>query len=94
MLFDKGYYSQGAYFFNLDALDERRAESIMSQQQTVRSMLTSSDIARLPVSERVGLAIQAADAATAMSRIREAEQVGIQQVWMTQSAGTLDTHKE
>jgi len=54
-------------------------------------MLTSSDIARLLVRERVGLAIQAADAATAISRIRKAEQTGIQQVWMTQSVGMLDT---
>lgn len=63
----------------------------MSQQETVRSMLTSADVAQLPVRERVGLAIQAADAATTISRIREAEQAGIQQVWMTQSMGMLDT---
>jgi F420-dependent oxidoreductase-like protein len=54
-------------------------------------MLTSSDVAQLPVRERVGLAIQAADAATVISRIREAEQAGIQQIWMTQSVGMLDT---
>ena len=63
----------------------------MSQEENVRAMLTSSDIAQLPVRERVGLAIQAADVATAISRIREAEQAGIQQVWMTQSMGMLDT---
>src|SRR5579859_2711268 len=63
----------------------------MSQHETIPSMLTSSDIARLPLRERVGLAIQAADAATAISRIREAEHAGVQQVWMTQSVGMLDT---
>lgn len=63
----------------------------MSQQETTRSMLTSADVARLPERERVGLAIQAADAASTMSRIREAEQAGIRQVWMTQSVGMLDT---
>ncbi len=63
----------------------------MSQHENIRSMLTSSDIARLPLRERVGLTIQAADAATAISRIREAEQAGIRQVWMTQSMGMLDT---
>lgn len=63
----------------------------MSQQETVHSMLTSSDSTRLPLRARVGLAIQAADAATVISRIREAEQAGIQQVWMTQSMGMLDT---
>jgi F420-dependent oxidoreductase-like protein len=54
-------------------------------------MFTSSDIAQLPSRDRVGLAIQAADTPTTMSRIREAEQAGIRQVWMTQSAGMLDT---
>jgi F420-dependent oxidoreductase-like protein len=63
----------------------------MSQEENVRAMLTSADVAQLPVRERVGLAIQAADVVTAISRIREAEQVGIQQVWMTQSMGMLDT---
>jgi F420-dependent oxidoreductase-like protein len=63
----------------------------MSQQETVRSLLTSSDVTQLPLRKRVGLAIQAADVATAITRIREAEQAGIQQVWMTQSVGMLDT---
>jgi hypothetical protein len=63
----------------------------MSQQEPVRSMLTSSNIARLPLRERVGLTIQATDTSTAISRIREAEEAGIRQVWMTQSAGMLDT---
>jgi len=63
----------------------------MSQEENVRAMLTSADVAQLPVRERVGLAIQAADVVTTISRIREAEQVGIQQVWMTQSMGMLDT---
>ena len=39
----------------------------------------------------IGLVVQASDAATTIGRIREAEQAGIQQVWMTQSAGMLDT---
>ena len=63
----------------------------MSQQEPLHSMLTSSDIARLPLRERVGLAIQATDAATALSRILESEQAGVRQVWMTQSVGMLDT---
>jgi alkanesulfonate monooxygenase SsuD/methylene tetrahydromethanopterin reductase-like flavin-dependent oxidoreductase (luciferase family) len=63
----------------------------MSREENVRAMLTSSDVAQLPVRERVGLAIQSADVVSVISRIREAEQVGIQQVWMTQSLGMLDT---
>src|SRR5579864_2820316 len=63
----------------------------MSQQEPLHSMLTSSDITQLPLRERIGLAIQATDATTAISRIREAERAGIRQVWMTQSVGMLDT---
>lgn len=63
----------------------------MSQKENVRTILTSSDVSQLPVRDRVGLAIQAPDIATTISRIQEAEQAGVQQVWMTQSAGMLDT---
>src|SRR5713101_3960794 len=63
----------------------------MSQEETVRSILTSEDVSQLPVRDRVGLAIQATDVPTTISRIREAEHAGVQQVWMTQSAGMLDT---
>ena len=63
----------------------------MSQGENVRSMLTAAAISQLPIRDRVGLAIQAADVATTISRIREAEQAGVRQAWMTQSAGMLDT---
>ena len=63
----------------------------MSQHETTHSMLTSLDIAHLPLRERVGLAIQTTDAASAISRILESEQAGVRQVWMTQSVGMLDT---
>lgn len=63
----------------------------MTQQDSTHSFLTSSDISQRPLRARVGLAIQSADALTTVNRIREAEQAGVQQVWMTQSAGTLDT---
>ena len=62
----------------------------MSQEENVRSVRTSLDLARLPIRDRVGLAIQAPDVATAIARIREAEQAGVQQVWMT-SVGMMDT---
>src|SRR5205823_5087420 len=71
--------------------NERKAESAMSQEETVHSILTASEVSHLPLRDRVGLVVQAADAATAISRIREAEQGGVQQVWMTQSVGMLDT---
>src|SRR5438105_975646 len=63
----------------------------MSQEEKVRSILTSSDVSQLSMRERIGLAIQAPDVPTTISRIQEAEQVGVQQVWMTQSVGILDT---
>src|SRR6266487_5579261 len=71
--------------------NERRIESAMSQEEYVRSILTSEDVSNLPVRGRVGLVIQATDVATAITRIGEAEQAGVQQVWMTQSVGMLDT---
>jgi len=63
----------------------------MSQQETVRSMLTSADVAQLPIRDRIGLVIEARDVTTAITRIREAEYAGIRQAWMTQSVGMLDT---
>lgn len=63
----------------------------MSQEETVHSMLTASGMSQLPLRDRVGLNIQATDIATTIARIREAEQAGVRQVWMTQSAGMLDT---
>jgi len=63
----------------------------MSQEENVRSILTASDVSQLPIRDRVGLAIQAPDVAATISRIQEAEQAGVQQVWMTQSVGMLDT---
>ncbi len=63
----------------------------MSQEENGRSMLTASDVAQLPIRERVGLVIEARDVATALTKIREAEQAGVKQAWMTQSVGMLDT---
>ena len=63
----------------------------MAQEKNVRSMLSATDVAQLPLRDRVGLAIQAPDVATTISRIQEAEHAGVQQVWMTQSVGMLDT---
>ena len=53
----------------------------MSQEENVRSILASSAVSQLPIRDRVGLVIQATDVATAITRICEAEQAGVQQVW-------------
>jgi F420-dependent oxidoreductase-like protein len=63
----------------------------MSQENAVRSILTAEDVSNLPVRGRVGLVVEARDVTTAINKIREAEQAGVQQVWMTQSVGMLDT---
>jgi F420-dependent oxidoreductase-like protein len=63
----------------------------MTQEENVRSILTAEDVSKLPVRGRVGLVIEARDVETAIKKIREAEQAGVQQVWMTQSVGMLDT---
>jgi F420-dependent oxidoreductase-like protein len=63
----------------------------MTQEENVRSILTSEDVSSLPVHERVGFVIEARDVDTAISKIRQAEQAGVQQVWMTQSVGMMDT---
>ncbi len=63
----------------------------MNQEENVRTILTSEDVSHLPVRGRVGLVIEARDVDTAINKIRDAEQAGVQQVWMTQSAGMLDT---
>jgi F420-dependent oxidoreductase-like protein len=71
--------------------NERRIENAMAQEEHVRSILTSEDVSNLPVRGRVGLVIEARDVDTAINKIREAEQAGVQQVWMTQSVGMIDT---
>ena len=63
----------------------------MSQENTIHSVLKAEDVSTLPVRERVGLVIEARDVTAAINKIREAEQAGVQQIWMTQSVGMLDT---
>ncbi len=94
MLFDEGVLLRGTKPLACAMwilTNERKAESDMSQDETVRSILTSSDASQLPVRDRVGLVIQATDVATTITRIHEAEHAGVQQIWMTQSVGMLDT---
>ena len=76
MLFDEGVLLTGTKPLACAMwilANDRKAESTMSQEETVRSILTSSDVSQLPLRDRVGLVVQATDAATAISRIREAE---------------------
>ncbi len=94
ILFDKGYYLRGPKPLACALwilANERRAENVMSKEENVRSILTSADVSQLPLRGCVGLVIEARDVATAINRIREAEQVGVQQAWMTQSVGMVDT---
>lgn len=50
------------------------------------------NITKLPVRERVGLAIEASDTLSGIADVREAESAGVRQVWMTMGAfGGADT---
>jgi F420-dependent oxidoreductase-like protein len=63
----------------------------MSQKENIAPILTSSDVSRLPIRDRVGLVIEPGDVTTAIANIRDAEQAGVQQVWMTQGSAMIDT---
>ena len=63
----------------------------MSQKENVAPILTASDVSRLPIHDRVGLAIEPGDVTAAIANIRDAEQAGVQQVWMTQGPAMIDT---
>lgn len=53
---------------------------------------TSDSRSRQPIRERIGLNIEGKDAADAVKRIREAENAGVRQVWMTVGgAGRAET---
>jgi F420-dependent oxidoreductase-like protein len=59
--------------------------------QHTQQLLTSADVSRLPNRERLGLIIEAEDATSAIKKIREAEEAGVAQVWMTQPRSNTDT---
>ena len=57
----RGYYLQGPKPLACAMwilANERKAESVMSREENVRSILTSSEVSQLPVRDRVGLVIQ------------------------------------
>jgi alkanesulfonate monooxygenase SsuD/methylene tetrahydromethanopterin reductase-like flavin-dependent oxidoreductase (luciferase family) len=60
----------------------------MSQEEA-RHMLTSHEVSQRPIRERVGVWIEASNALDAITRIREAEQAGISQIW-SQNFGFAD----
>jgi F420-dependent oxidoreductase-like protein len=51
----------------------------------------SSAVAKMSLRDRIGMYIQATDTVDTISRIREAEQMGVQQIWLSsESAGCAD----
>jgi len=60
--------------------NERKAKRVLSQEETVLTILTSTHVSQLPICDRVGLVIEARDFNTAVTRIRETEHAGVQQV--------------
>jgi len=59
----------------------------MRQEGNAGQFFTAESVAKLPIRERVGLSIEASDASDALTRIHEAEDAGIRQVWMILSGG-------
>src|SRR6266700_1487423 len=61
------------------------------QDQQEKDLLTAEAVRERPVRERVGVSIEASDTTSALAWIREAEQAGVQQVWMVGAgAGSAD----
>lgn len=54
----------------------------MPQSQEIHYPLTSEGVRERPLRDRVGITILPTDTVDAISRIREAEQAGIRQIWM------------
>lgn len=65
----------------------------MSSEKTeTRFPVTSEEVSRLPLRERIGVSINAKDAVQGLKRVTEAEEAGVRQVWMTSMAvGATDT---
>lgn len=59
----------------------------MSQKEDLHHPLQSEKISQRSIRDRVGILINARDSVNAITRIREAEDAGILQVW-SQSAGS------
>lgn len=69
---------------------KERMDNIMSEQQQ-EVLLTAEAVRRRSNRERVGISIEASNAANALAWIREAERAGVEQVWMVGAgAATAD----
>lgn len=62
---------------------KRKAEQVMQQKEALRQPFSSGAVFQRSLRDRVGVSIEARDTVEALSLIREAEQAGIQHVWMT-----------
>ncbi len=57
----------------------------MSQEKELRYPLSSKAVRERPLRDRVGITILPTDTVAAITRIREAERAGVQQIWMGDS---------
>jgi len=64
----------------------------MQQKDELRLSLSSSEVSQRPLRDRIGIPVQSTDALeTIIARVREAEQAGVQQVWIsTAGVGVAD----
>src|SRR5258708_38586942 len=64
---------------------------MVNKQHSLRQPLLSPAVSGRPIRDRVGVTIEATDAIDAITKIREAEHAGVQQVWCPGFAGVADT---
>ncbi len=60
----------------------KEEQTNMSQSQEIHQLLTSEAVRERPLRDRIGSSIVPTETTTVIARIREAEQAGVQQVWM------------
>jgi alkanesulfonate monooxygenase SsuD/methylene tetrahydromethanopterin reductase-like flavin-dependent oxidoreductase (luciferase family) len=63
----------------------------MQQEEKLRQLLSSGTAQQRTIRDRVGVTILPTGTVDAISRIREAESAGVQQVWIASFAGFADT---
>jgi alkanesulfonate monooxygenase SsuD/methylene tetrahydromethanopterin reductase-like flavin-dependent oxidoreductase (luciferase family) len=63
----------------------------MQQEKELRQPFSSAAASQRPLRDRVGIGILPTDTVDAITKIREAELAGVQQVWVASFAGFADT---
>src|SRR5579884_1118331 len=78
--------SEGEVLLKIDKAE--RIDNVMSDQQK-EVLLTADAVRRRSNRERVGISIEASNAASALAWIEQAEQAGVEQVWMVGAGAAI-----